>query len=264
MDDITVRYNFKYDSVIVIQSLLPNEPETGKELFNDIIRRRCERNGTRAHYISIQTKNEFFQELYAIKAQVLAGTVSPILHMEIHGGRKGLELGNGEVVLWEELAGIFREMNRALKNGLIISLATCQGAYMYKLTDIQQTAPYWGFIGPKDIIRNENFTRDFSGFYDLLLETHDLGKALDALNINNETYLYAFLTAEMIFDLVVEEIDRRPKEKSVETFRRLFSRTKKAFPDLNRSQRRQQLKHNQNVHNRSVFLAKLKRDFLMK
>lgn len=262
-NDILVRYNLSYNCVVVIQSLSVDEPQTGLDLYNDIISRRCEKNGVISYFIDITCRNEFFSELEEIRQQVIAGKILPIIHFEIHGNADGFMLSGMEQVNWQEISKHCRDINIVLKNGLVVSLATCKGACIYKLTDIEQPAPFWGFIGPKNDMPNYEIMRDFSSFYDILLESHNLGAALQALNMHNDDFPYAFMTSEMIFDLACVQAKKVPRKNSV-VFGNLKSKIKEAFPKMNREQRRQQLKTNQKEHNRDVFLAKMKRMYLMK
>lgn len=262
-DDTLVRHGAYFNYVIIIQSLKKDERQTGEELYQDIVSRRCEQRGMGASFIKVETRKDFFDTLKEIHKAVTELDLLPILHFEIHGTGEGFWLSGDEAVRFKEIAGWCRAINVFLKNELMVSLATCKGANFYKLINIEERAPYWGYIGPKDDINVEEVMRDFSSFYDTFLGSCNLSAALNALNLHHEDFKYSFLTAEMIFDFVVEQIKWKPgsKKKMFDTFKR---QTKVIAPYLNRRERRKQLNSNIEQYDQEAYLRQKKNFFLMR
>lgn len=260
--EIEMKFDISFNCIIVLQSLRDGEPETGEDLFNNIISRRCDQLGVTSHLIKVKSRDEFFVAMESIREAVISKGYLPILHLEMHGSEEGFQLGNYEQVDYEEVAKYCRDINIHLKNGLIVSLASCKGAYFYQVTDIMQPAPYCGYIGPKDKIYNDELLRDYSNFYNILLFDKDPQQALIALNVHHDNYRYVFLTAAVIFDMVSQRVNTRPHKKS-DAFQRLKDRAKQQYPTMNRKQARQQLRTNIHGHNRHAYLASVKRQFLM-
>lgn len=257
-----VKYNLTYNCVIVIQSLFNNERATGKELYEDIISRRCDKNGLLSYYKEINTRQDFFTQMHYITDAVINRGHYPLIHFEIHGNEKGFRLNSGEDVLWEELTDYCRRINVYLKNGLSISLGTCKGASMYSIIDIRKPAPFWAIIGPKFNIYNYEVIRDFSQFYDILLDDGNLDRALESLNLPYDDYKYAIISSETIFDMVSDLAEENAKDES-KLFNSLKSQTKQEYPHLNRNQRRQKLKSDIKKYKKINPLAQYKKQFLM-
>src|SRR5690606_18550279 len=107
-----------------------------------------------------------------------------LIHFEIHGSVNGFQLKNGDDVSWSEVADLCRVINVAIKNQLIVSLATCFGAYITLGIDVRQRSPFWGFIGPKNAIVQQDVIEDFSSLFEELMNSYDIEKALATLVLN--------------------------------------------------------------------------------
>ncbi|SEW21093.1 hypothetical protein SAMN05428988_3171 [Chitinophaga sp. YR573] len=223
-DHFDVHINISYNYIFVIQSLPSDELPTGKRLYDDIIRRRCELRNVESRYFQVDSKDEFFSLISRIVDGVLNKKVIPILHFEMHGDDKGFQLANGELGDWEELALYFRQMNVHLKNGLLITLGVCEGIYLYQIINPIEPAPFWGIIGPKTKIANIHIEADFTEFYNTLLSSYDFGQALKDLNLFHGHYKYAIITCDMIWQMFVEMAKElgRPIPKEEETRKRFL------------------------------------------
>jgi len=261
-DYYDLNYELIYNSVIVIESLGEDESKTGKELFDQVISVRCKERELLPYYKLVENKDEFFRALGDIKDAVLNKGHFPFLHFEMHGGDEGFRLASGERVLYTELTDFCREINVFLKNKLLISIAACKGAAMYKMIDINKPTPFFGIIGPKKDMYNVDLLSDFGSFYDVLLLEHDLEAAIDALNRFQGFVDYAFIPAEMLWDRLSEHL-KNNKRSSKKIFNDLKSRTIDIFPTLNRSQRRAKLRQNISEHDQDAHREQVRRIFLM-
>jgi len=253
----------KYNGVVVIQSLPNEEKQTGKMLFDDIIARRCEQSQKGKYFFDVDTKDDFFQALREICANVELDDLWPIIHFEIHGCEDGFVLKQGDLVRWKEIQNYCRFINQRLKNQLIITLATCYGSMIWQMIDITKPAPYWGYIGPKESIFVSQLMEDFTELYDILLTAESWDLALGQLKLTGSRDQYIYLHCKGIFEYHLERVLKGvPIDKAV-TFKRLVGQTKVNTPWLNRSERRKQLKTSIDRINRDNIIASLKKVFLM-
>lgn len=249
--------------MVVIQSLFDDDRQTGKELFDDIIFRRCEQTNKASYFYDLSNKAEFLSAIEEICAFVISDDLYPIIHFEVHGNHNGLVLKNGEEVTWEELQHYCRLINVQVNNQLIITLATCYGSWIWKMIDVSQPAPYWGYIGPREKIKAGDLMEDFGEFYDSLLTEQSWDKALERLVYNKTRDKYIYLHCKGIFEYHIENNYKRTAINKHETFKRLIGQTKDRYPGLNRAKRRKRLKYNLGEFSRERFMANMKKTFLM-
>lgn len=249
--------------MVVIQSLFDGDRPTGKELFHDIISRRCMQTQKASYFYDPETKAEFLKVMLEVCANVLHDDLFPILHFEMHGNPQGLVLKSNEIVPWNELQHYCRLMNIQLNNQLIITLATCYGSWIWKMIDVTLPAPYWGYIGPKETIGGGTLMEDFQGFYDSLLTRESLDDALKELKDNGTRDKYIYLHCKGIFEYHIEnKVKDIPLDKKA-TYKRLMKKTPEMLPGMNRAQRKKRLKTSLSKFDRRAFIAKMKKNFLM-
>ncbi|GAA4789810.1 hypothetical protein GCM10023231_17220 [Olivibacter ginsenosidimutans] len=258
----SIEVNLPINCVIVIQSLLPNESQTGKQLYDDIIKRRCSQHELNSGIVNVKNKDEFLNLASTLLEKLQPESAKPLLHFEVHGCEEGLQLASGEIVGWDEVGSCTRSINEYLGNTLFISLATCKGAHILKSIDPTIRAPFWGILGPKQDISHEEVVNDFNGFYDELLNSFDLQKAIDILNDFNPSAVYVWMTSEFVFDEFLVPMIKKKLETKIERFKRLFPDSKNAYPLMNRKERRQQLKSNIKQHSREKFVKDCRNTFL--
>jgi hypothetical protein len=252
-----------FNSVIVIQSLPDNETQTGRNLYNDIIKRMCEQKQLVHLFSDVRNKDEFRKSMSEIHRLCHEKRIFPLIHFEIHGGKTGFQLKDGMMISWHEVVDLCRNINVAIQNQLIVSLATCMGAYISTGLDINKATPYWGFIGPKHKISEGDIVEDFGELFSELLSSYDIDKALEVLRTKQRRHEYAYLPVQLIFEELVEkEIKKHPFNK-IQKFKDLMSKSKQKLPHLNRSQRRKELRRLINNFDRNAFVDRVKHEFLM-
>ncbi|TCC98448.1 hypothetical protein [Pedobacter hiemivivus] len=256
-------FRLKYNGVVVIQSLPDNEPQTGKQLYDDTIARWCDKYEHGKYFYNPSSKKELLDVLNEVCNNVLKDDLMPILHFELHGFKKGLELKNKEQILWHEFMDHCRLINIRTNNQLIITLASCWGSEIWRMIDITKPSPYWGYIGPKEEISSGDLMEDFSDFYDSLLTEQNLDNALKKLAFNDRRHKYIYLHAKGIFEHHIEKNYKGTTINKNETFKRLAKQAKEHYPNLNRAERRNRVKTNVNTFNRTSFIYKMKKAFLM-
>ena len=200
---------FRFNTIYIIESLSENEKQTGEILYNDIIKRSSERTGLHhTKLLKLDTKESFFKSFETIKDYSLKG-FHPFIHFEVHGSEKkdGLILNSGELILWNELANLTRQINVITKNNLVISLATCYGAYFLSEIKALDGAPFCGCVSTTGILYEDEIITRFTIFFETLFENIKFDLAVEKLNTTNELkYKFKFITAEEFFDDLVEKM----------------------------------------------------------
>ena len=74
-----------------------------------------------------------------------------------------------------------RNLNIKSKNNLFISLATCYGGHLLKIYKPWETCPFFGYIGPSELVYNLDLEASYSAFFETLLTENDFSKAIEKL-----------------------------------------------------------------------------------
>jgi len=193
----------EYSHVFVIESLRAGEQKTGTSLYNDIIVRRMQQRGLDGQYnlFSVSTKIEFFQALEAIRQKVIFELANPVIHFELHGDENGLQTNNGDDISWDELQFSLLQINAISGNNVLISMATCKGAYIFKSINPSAWTPFWGCVGPFEVVQGDEILENYTAFYNEFLQSDDLNAAeaaLRAANLNGQ-FKFRFNNTEWVF-----------------------------------------------------------------
>lgn len=163
--------------IVVIESL-KNERETGTELYHDIITRSIEfRKSNITHKIyKVHTRPEFENVLmyYHANSPYMGGGI--LIHLEMHGDNQylGLVLSDGSLMTWEELVTLFRPINVNSSNNLYITLATCNGRFLYKGVHPYDKSPYSCYISASEAVNAEEIVEQFSILFERLIDNGNL------------------------------------------------------------------------------------------
>jgi hypothetical protein len=201
---------FNFNKIYIIESLFSNDLNTGRNLYNDLIRwKTLEEAPLYSEFIEVQDLTSFSQVMERINCEVKNGFF-PFLHFEIHGSsnKDGVVLRSGELVSWKDMSKLTREINISTKNNLIISLATCFGAFFLNSIDINKFAPFSGCVSTIETITTSEVEQDFSAFFETILTTTNFNLAVDKLNKgNNNPNKYHFFSAEEFLEMVLNKLE---------------------------------------------------------
>jgi len=107
----------------------------------------------------------------------------PILHVSAHGHQEGIELSSGELVNWNRLKELFRPLNEALKNNLLVCLSSCEGYSGVRMAMAceDEGYPYYAIVanGQKPLWSDTAVA--YSTFYHLLAKGEYLTTAVSAM-----------------------------------------------------------------------------------
>jgi hypothetical protein len=251
-----------------MESLKQDEIQTGSELFYDVIQRRLHLfNHLSAQLVNMSSKEDLVRELRSIGERSSNQQIFPYLHFEMHGSRYGLELASEEIYSWEELCSLLSAINAITANNLFVSLATCHGAFIMKAIDILGTIPFFAFVGPVVAVSAEETRADWQNYFETLINTRDIGKAIDALNSNNASVPYLVYTGEQIFNIITGISLDSHKEKGFreERLNSLLNLTTR-FPGIARHYSQEEVESilRNHVENMPLVMSRIRDHFLMR
>jgi hypothetical protein len=179
--------------IIVIESLL-NERKTGSELYHDCIKRNIEfRNSSITYQLhKVTNKNGFIETLnyLAVNSSYMPGGI--LLHIEMHGDENlhGLVLSDGGLLTWKELVDLFRPINIKTCNKLYLSLASCNGRYLYKGVHPYDKSPYSCYISASTSVNIEEILAEFTILFEKVVEKGNLISATNEISEEGTKFYY--------------------------------------------------------------------------
>jgi len=184
----------RFNKIYIVESLPEMQLSTGKSLYEDnLVWKGLKIDGLHFEFSQPKTASSFFDVLQMISREAHKGAF-PIIHIEAHGSKEGLEVASREFIPWEALRNSLTEINIACKNNLMVVMAACEGIYLFQIVQPIHRTPFCALIGPKRKVTASEILRDYSSFYSELLASFDGNKALEKLNANfpdEKIYLYA-------------------------------------------------------------------------
>jgi hypothetical protein len=214
-DDVAhnMKKTFEFNKIYVIESLRQSDLNTGQELFNDNVKYGLWKKGLYEHceFFLPKSKADFFDTVEKIKLEIEEKSIYPIIHLEMHGSKHGIEVTNGQLITWFELQNRFIELNILCKCNLFITMATCYGGYIYSTIKPSLRTPFWGFIGPFEKVTFGESLCDFKAFYDEFIESLNINKAVELLNKANENSKskFRFHNTEFAFKVSYENYEKK-------------------------------------------------------
>ena len=199
--------------------IISDDDNKRKEAFQTVSY-NCLKHNFECELIEVNSKKDFSQAIKCIKNECLNNAIYPYIHLECHGSKKGIQLLSNATINWNDLSEYFSTINKACRNNLFISLATCFGGYLSlslirKLTqgrDIR--APFFGLIGPKDEVKYYEIENGFDAYFQQIIELKDIENGFTELQNKLEvSHEYAFRHCEEVFVEFIEsfielEVDR--------------------------------------------------------
>lgn len=204
---------FLFDKIYVIESLRSDDLKTGEELYNDIIKLKLWQKGIydKCELFKPISKNDFFDAIEKIKSESEKCSIYPIIHLEMHGSKDGIQVANGEIIKWYELQNRLIELNILCKCNLFLTMATCYGGFIYSTISPSLRTPFWGFIGPFEKVKAGEVLINFTAFYSEFIESLDINKAVILLNESNPSNKsrFKFHNTEFAFDVAYKNYEEK-------------------------------------------------------
>ena len=254
----------EFNCVYLLQSIPDTETQTSNDLINTIRYSLYKLNGITQELIDIASRNEFLNAFQHIFARLADEGVFPYIHFDMHGSKKGLQLKNGEIIIWEELSPLLVKINVRTRNRLFISLSSCFGYYLFNATNPMERVPFYAYIGPPSTVLVGAVEKDWTNYFTILFETKDFLEALKALNADKNSFEYAFLSGEKVWKIMVKgflSLTHNRKQKREKLYD-LVNRAKEK--GTNKTEAELLAFFKKNIDYRPLFVRKLKAYSLMK
>jgi hypothetical protein len=204
--------------IVIIESL-KNERETGKELYDDCIERRIRlyKKDITHKFYPVHSKEEFLDVIQNLIDTVEFFQDGLLIHLEMHGDKnlKGLFLSDNSLIEWSELSDLFREINIGTCNKLFITMATCNGRFLYKGADSLKKSPYSGYISASKAVYPSEIVEKFEVLFSDLIENGNIVKAYLEMENAKSNFYYKDSKAvfEEGFNSFKEGLDNNPNLK---------------------------------------------------
>lgn len=187
--------------LFIIESLPAIDRKTGKELYEDCLYWHfLKDNEIRATYKFVSNIDELQSYLFEINHNVIQKGIAPLLHFEFHGNENFFTLKDGIEIPWGRFSEMLIEINKSIKNSLIVVASACYGAHLIGIADIMERSPFFLLIGPRESIMPHVLLTGYTNFYCKLLSSFDISKAISVLKETDKDFLC--LTTEKLFFLV--------------------------------------------------------------
>ena len=196
----------RFNKVCILQSLDEAERQTGDEIYS-LIKYTSLKYPIFYTLVHLDSSRDLFSALQNIKLQTTQEKVIPYIHFEIHGTKEGFQMNNNDVVRWEQLKHPLLEINKLTGNNLFVSLATCFGAYLFKILNLREPCPFYGYICPDHEVGNVKVEADFSIFFETLLVEKSFDRAIETLlySTPDRSPNYSYLNCYGLFDMMAEK-----------------------------------------------------------
>jgi hypothetical protein len=199
---MTARFAYGADIIEIIDSVPEDHSQTARHLEQHIEDFKYEPSVVQIprHRRRVVTAPELYTELSEMASTALEKNLWPLLHIEAHGGKEGLQLAGGDLVKWADLQPYLMALNKATRNHLFIMMAACEGFHGIKaMFDRADHAACLRLLGgPTEEASAGRLSDAMKGFYNSLLRTGDLDEATSTAQQSEETFrLYSAEAAFM-------------------------------------------------------------------
>ena len=202
--------------IIVFQSLPNGEEETGREIYEDCIKRRI--NLYNKHIIhrfyDISDKCEFYSIINNIKKTIDFFSGNLLFHFEMHGNKdSGIYFKDNSYIEWRRVADILRDVNVLTGNRLYVTFATCYGRYFYAEPDLHKKIPCHGCISSSKEVSTSEILEDFSSIFECMIDKGNIIQALECVNSKTK-FIYKDMESHIIsaFDDFINNLIKRGDE----------------------------------------------------
>lgn len=174
---------FTFSKIVIIQSLEPEEVQTG-QILSDYI------SGLPGYMnyqppitvINCKHANQFLEILQDLTQDAAAGDI-PLLHIECHGNIKdGLEFENSSTLSWDRLSAALIPLNIATRFNLLAVFSACFGAHFVSQIEPIEPSPCWCLVAPTERVGVDELLQGFRVFYSALINDNDMGAAVRSIS----------------------------------------------------------------------------------
>ena len=178
-----IKKGFKFNRIIIIESLGNNDERTGKNLYDNL----CGIFGEQtAEYHYVTNHGGFLCILEQIEYRTKNNGLIPIVHIEVHGNEEGIFFESLEQISWNGIFQPFLKINLATGNNLTVVLAACYGLNLRNIfarAGIER-APAYAVLGPNRKVFSSEIETFFKDFYKKLFDSLNPAEALNTSSYN--------------------------------------------------------------------------------
>lgn len=194
---------FSFNKIFVLESLLPNEFQTGTELERRI-NSWAPSQGINCQVVTFQIHSMQDWEVAwnGIYTSITQMGNNPIIHLEMHGNETqvGIDKGkNGSI----SLIDVFKKVQKANElshNNTFLSLAVCEGLNVIRSLGVYEPMPFCGVMGSEETLGNQELLENYTIFYKTFLKTLNLDAADAAMKASGiEAGKYKLVKPEQVF-----------------------------------------------------------------
>ena len=211
--------------IAIIQSLLDDERQTGKELYETTIKYiQYSKPFLESDFFDVSNKKEFFNVLHNILEIAIKENKFYFLHFEAHGNNKGIGMKNGELITWPELLPLLKDLNILYKNNLSVHLAVCEGNSLLRAINPIERSPFAFILGSFDKIYNYDILNAFEVFYSNFFNDFNIINAFDKMRKVSEKSDFSIISAWHIIDFLLDLQEKGDmQQKILEAFDSKFN-----------------------------------------
>lgn len=178
--DALVPLGFQLSKIVILDAVPPGERQTGLELFHTLDAKLTGHDVLTVERGVCGTPAALLAALDRLSEEASQGII-PLIHIECHGGRKGLSLPDKKTLEWHHVAKRLNEINLHTGFNLVVVLAACFGSYLINQGSMKKPWPCWCLIAPTSAAKDDRLLKGFELFYGELLTSFKMENAIMAL-----------------------------------------------------------------------------------
>ena len=148
---------------------------------------------------SVSNKSDFLFCIDELMTSVELKGVYPVLHIDAHGNKGGVNFSEDGHIEWYELLEKLSKLNILMRGNLLVVLASCYGARIIHHISTVSRAPFWGVIAPHEKTYSENVYTGLNNFYNAICSGSTSTEIISALNTSRSCSDLKLFTAELLF-----------------------------------------------------------------
>ncbi|MDQ0612231.1 hypothetical protein QFZ83_006402 [Variovorax sp. W1I1] len=201
----------EFNSVVIIDSLPPTDPQTGMALYGALSKLTPPNNLRRLSHHFVENLGQVQDILKDVEKHCHSGE-RPVLHFEAHGNADGFGIQRGakdEFVEWSTIAPLMRQVNAASQWNLGVFFGACEGMAAIKPISLEAATPFQYLIAPTVPVYDTDIEEVAKAFYPELLKTSNLLESFRTASIGKP---FKCFIAEEVF---AREFGRVMKKRGV-------------------------------------------------
>lgn len=175
---------FIFSKIVILQSLDPVADYQSGSFLHQFLKQELLKSGLKID-VELHNCDSMMDYRRIIDHLILeakeAGEV-PFIHVECHGNAGGICFNNGSDLSWSEIRDQLVDLNVACGFNLATAFLSCFGGYFLKELSAIKPAPCQFLISPTETIFPDEGFNSFKAFYSHLLNSKDIGKAIEVIS----------------------------------------------------------------------------------